>query len=65
MSSAVSLKKFQFFPFLINLLITLAIGFVAAFFTRPEIKGWYRPSKSLPLIRRHGCLPRYGRACTS
>ncbi|MDN3549950.1 TspO/MBR family protein [Mucilaginibacter aquaedulcis] len=45
MSSAVSLKKFQFFPFLISLLITLAIGFVAAFFTRPEITGWYSTLK--------------------
>lgn len=45
MSSAVSLKKFQFFPFLISLLITLAIGFVAAFFTRPEIAGWYSTLK--------------------
>jgi tryptophan-rich sensory protein len=45
MSSAVSLKKFQFFPFLISLLITLAIGFTAAFFTRPEIHGWYSTLK--------------------
>ena len=45
MSSAVSLKKFQFFPFLISLLITLAIGFVAAFFTRPQIPGWYSTLK--------------------
>ncbi len=33
--------KFQFWPFFISLLITLAIGFVAALFTRPEIPGWY------------------------
>lgn len=34
-------RKFQFFPFLISLLITLSIGFVASLFTRPEIAGWY------------------------
>ncbi|MEO6979199.1 MAG: TspO/MBR family protein [Mucilaginibacter sp.] len=39
--SAVSSKKFQFFPFLISLLITLVIGFVASLFTRPQIAGWY------------------------
>ncbi|HVW97718.1 MAG TPA: TspO/MBR family protein [Mucilaginibacter sp.] len=33
--------KFQFIPFLISLLITLAIGFVASLFTRPQIAGWY------------------------
>src|SRR6059058_2370519 len=41
MSSAVSIKKFQFLPFVINLLITLSIGFVAAAFTRPQIRDWY------------------------
>lgn len=34
-------RKFQFFPFLVSLLITLAIGIVAALFTRPQIAGWY------------------------
>jgi len=34
-------KKFQLFPFLISLVITLAIGFVASLFTRPQIAGWY------------------------
>lgn len=38
-------RKFRFFPFLISLLITLAIGFVAALFTRPEITGWYNTLK--------------------
>ena len=41
MSTATSTKKFEFFPFLISLLITLAIGFVASLFTRPQIAGWY------------------------
>ncbi|WP_184545276.1 TspO/MBR family protein [Mucilaginibacter sp. FT3.2] len=34
-------RKFQFFPFLISLLITLMIGFVALLVTRPQITGWY------------------------
>ncbi|WP_295794887.1 TspO/MBR family protein [Mucilaginibacter sp.] len=34
-------KKFQLFPFLISLVITLAIGFVASLFTRPQIASWY------------------------
>jgi benzodiazapine receptor len=34
-------KKFQFFPFLLSLAITLTIGFVASLFTRPQIAGWY------------------------
>lgn len=34
-------RKFQFFPYLISLLITLAIGLVASVFTRPQIAGWY------------------------
>ncbi|MDN3582149.1 TspO/MBR family protein [Mucilaginibacter flavus] len=38
-------RKFQFFPFLISLLITLAIGFVASVVTRPEIAGWYSTLK--------------------
>lgn len=41
MSSAASIRKFRFFPFVISLLITLTIGLTAAFFTRPEIQGWY------------------------
>jgi tryptophan-rich sensory protein len=45
MSSAVSIKKFQFLPFVINLLIPLSIGFIAAFFTWPEIAGWYNTLK--------------------
>jgi benzodiazapine receptor len=45
MSSAVSLRKFQFFPFFISLLITLAIGFVASLVTRPQIPGWYSTLK--------------------
>lgn len=45
MNRAVSAKKFQFIPYLISLLITLAIGFVASIFTRPEIEGWYRTLK--------------------
>lgn len=38
-------RKFQFFPFIISLAITLAIGFVASIFTRPEIDGWYATLK--------------------
>ena len=34
-------RKFQLFPFLISLFITLGIGIIASIFTRPEIKGWY------------------------
>ncbi|SDE40873.1 TspO and MBR related proteins [Mucilaginibacter pineti] len=34
-------RKFQFFPFLISLLITVGIGFVASLVTRPQIAGWY------------------------
>jgi len=34
-------QKFQFIPFAISLLITLAIGFTASLFTRPQIAGWY------------------------
>ncbi|TWR27782.1 tryptophan-rich sensory protein [Mucilaginibacter achroorhodeus] len=37
--------KFQFIPLLISLIITLAIGFTASFFTRPEIEGWYQTLK--------------------
>ncbi|WP_461453125.1 TspO/MBR family protein [Mucilaginibacter sp.] len=33
--------KFQFVPFVISLAITLAIGFVASIFTRPQIATWY------------------------
>jgi tryptophan-rich sensory protein len=45
MSSTASIRKFQFFPFVINLLITAAIGFVAMLFTRPQIAGWYASLK--------------------
>ncbi len=34
-------KKFEPVPFIISLAITLAIGFVASLFTRPEIGGWF------------------------
>lgn len=44
--------KFQLFPFLLSLFITLGIGIVASLFTRPEIKGWYitltKPSLTPP-----------------
>ncbi|SDI47073.1 TspO/MBR family protein [Mucilaginibacter sp. P25] len=45
MSVAVSTKRFQFFPYLISLLIVLFIGFVASLVTRPEIAGWYSTLK--------------------
>jgi len=35
-------RKFRLWPFLVSLVITLAIGVVASLFTRPEIPGWYR-----------------------
>jgi translocator protein len=38
-------KKFQALPFITSLAITLAIGFVASIFTRPEIDGWYATLK--------------------
>jgi translocator protein len=41
MSTNANTQKFQFVPFLISLLITLAIGVVAFLFTRPQIVGWY------------------------
>ncbi len=41
MNAQASSKKFRFFPFLISLLITLAIGFTAFLFNRTEVAGWY------------------------
>jgi benzodiazapine receptor len=41
MNTPKSRKGFQLIPFSISLVITLAIGFVASIFTRPEIAGWY------------------------
>lgn len=41
MATQTSKKGFQFFPFIISLLIPLAIGFTASLVTRPEIPGWY------------------------
>lgn len=34
-------KKFHFFPFLICLVIPLAIGFLGSFFTRESVNTWY------------------------
>lgn len=48
MPVAVSTKRFQFLPYLISLLIVLAIGFVASMVTRPEIAGWYSTLKKPP-----------------
>ncbi|UOE50822.1 tryptophan-rich sensory protein [Mucilaginibacter sp. SMC90] len=45
MPATVSTKRFQFFPYLISLLIVLFIGFVASMVTRPEIAGWYSTLK--------------------
>jgi benzodiazapine receptor len=36
-------NRFQLFPLLISLAITLIIGFAASLFTRPQIAGWYAP----------------------
>ncbi|ASU33706.1 TspO/MBR family protein [Mucilaginibacter xinganensis] len=41
MSTVAEVKKFRLFPFITSLFITLAIGFVASLFTRPQIAGWY------------------------
>jgi len=38
-------RNFQALPFIISLVITLTIGFVASIFTRPEIDGWYATLK--------------------
>src|ERR1700733_10093783 len=52
MKSAHQAPKFSFFPLLVSLLITLAIGFAAALVTRPQIAGWYstlvKPSYNPP-----------------
>jgi len=45
MSNKPANKKFQIIPFVISLLISLVIGLVASFFTRPEIAGWYSTLK--------------------
>lgn len=41
MKAATHTNKFQILPFLISLMITLAIGYVASVVTRPEIPEWY------------------------
>jgi benzodiazapine receptor len=41
MKADLYVNKFQPFPFVISLVITLAIGGVATVFTRPEIANWY------------------------
>jgi benzodiazapine receptor len=41
MSATAPNNKFQFWPFLISLLITLAIGGVASVVTIPQVQGWY------------------------
>jgi tryptophan-rich sensory protein len=41
MNTVTQTPKFKFFPFLISLAITLAIGLIAALVTRPQISGWY------------------------
>lgn len=38
----VAVKKFEFIPFLISVLTTLAVGMSASAFTRPQIAGWYQ-----------------------
>ncbi|QEM08704.1 TspO/MBR family protein [Mucilaginibacter rubeus] len=48
MPVAVSTKRFQLLPYLISLLIVLAIGFAASLVTRPEIAGWYSMLKKPP-----------------
>jgi len=42
MSATASVKKFQFFPFLVSLVITLSIAFVSSLVTRPQVEGWYK-----------------------
>ncbi|GAB3936088.1 TspO/MBR family protein [Mucilaginibacter myungsuensis] len=41
MKATLQQSKFQFVPFILSILITLAIGFVASKFTTPEIPTWY------------------------
>jgi len=38
-------NRIQYFPLIISILITLAIGISAAIVTRPEIAGWYSTIK--------------------
>jgi tryptophan-rich sensory protein len=45
MPAPVSTKRFQFLPYLINLLIVFGIGITASLVTRPEIAGWYSTLK--------------------
>ncbi len=35
-------KKFQFFPFILSLLIPLSIGFIGSMFTRESVQTWYK-----------------------
>jgi len=48
MTTQTSKKGSRFFPFLISLLIPLAIGFIASLFIRPEITGWYATLQKPP-----------------
>jgi tryptophan-rich sensory protein len=41
MKTLASNHRFQFVPFMVSLLIVLAIGVVASLFTTPQIPGWY------------------------
>ena len=41
MKSIITNNKFQAIPFIISLIITLSIAYVASIFTRPEIQSWY------------------------
>ncbi|TFF38738.1 TspO/MBR family protein [Mucilaginibacter psychrotolerans] len=45
MKADTPVTKFQPIPFIISLVITLAIGGVASMFTRPEIAAWYTTLK--------------------
>jgi len=38
-------NRIQYFPFILSMLITLAIGISASYFTRPEIGGWFATLK--------------------
>jgi benzodiazapine receptor len=45
MPAPIATKRFQFFPYLISVLLVFAIGITASLVTRPEIAGWYSTLK--------------------
>lgn len=41
--------KFQFIPLFISILTTQAVGIASAYFTLPEVEGWYRTIAKPPI----------------